>query len=93
MIGAHSQEVRLRSACDCKLFRSDEIEAINGLEEAMKKLSDAQLKAKTPEFWEKLDNGATVDDLLIARWHVHGTNLDHTAPLVNEQAQPQWQTR
>src|SRR5580698_8342456 len=39
-------------------------EAINALEPAISKLTDAQLKAKTAEFKEKLDNGATLDDLL-----------------------------
>jgi preprotein translocase subunit SecA len=41
------------------------VEAINRLEESMKKLSDAELKAKTAEFRTMLDNGATVDDLLV----------------------------
>jgi preprotein translocase subunit SecA len=39
--------------------------AINALEPAMQKLSDAELRAKTAEFRERLDNGATLDDLLI----------------------------
>ena len=37
---------------------------INALEPAMEKLSDAELKAKTPEFKERLLKGATLDDLL-----------------------------
>src|SRR5689334_11031680 len=37
----------------------------NALESKMQKLSDAELQAKTAEFKEKLDNGATLDDLLI----------------------------
>jgi preprotein translocase subunit SecA len=41
------------------------VEAINALEPAMKKLSDAELQAKTPEFKQQLDNGASVDDLLV----------------------------
>jgi preprotein translocase subunit SecA len=40
------------------------VEAINALEPAISKLTDAELKAKTPEFKERLDNGATLDDLL-----------------------------
>ncbi len=40
------------------------IDAINALEPAMKKLTDAELQAKTPEFRQRLDNGATLDDLL-----------------------------
>ncbi len=46
------------------------VRAINDLEEAMKKLSDAQLKAKTAEFKEKLDNGATLEDILIPAFAV-----------------------
>ncbi len=34
------------------------------LEKDMEKLSDAELKAKTPEFKERLKNGETLDDLL-----------------------------
>jgi preprotein translocase subunit SecA len=41
------------------------VSAINQLESKMQKLSDAELQAKTAEFKEKLDNGATLDDLLI----------------------------
>jgi preprotein translocase subunit SecA len=41
------------------------VNAINALEPAMQKLSDAELQAKTAEFKQKLDNGATLDDLLI----------------------------
>jgi preprotein translocase subunit SecA len=40
------------------------IEAINALEEKIAKLSDAELRAKTAEFKQKLDNGATLDDIL-----------------------------
>src|SRR5690606_11354594 len=34
------------------------------LEKSIKSLSDAQLRARTGEFREKLDRGATLDDLL-----------------------------
>src|SRR5262249_19276854 len=37
---------------------------INGLEAEWQKLSDAQLRGKTAEFKQKLDNGASLDDLL-----------------------------
>ncbi|MGN0149577.1 MAG: preprotein translocase subunit SecA [Clostridia bacterium] len=37
---------------------------VMALEEDMAKLSDAELKAKTPEFKERLKNGETLDDLL-----------------------------
>jgi preprotein translocase subunit SecA len=37
---------------------------INALEEDTQKLSDEQLKAKTPEFRERLKGGETLDDLL-----------------------------
>jgi preprotein translocase subunit SecA len=40
------------------------VEAINSLGPAMEKLSDGELKAKTAEFKEKLENGASIDDLL-----------------------------
>ncbi len=40
------------------------VQRINALEAKIKKLSDAELQAKTPEFKEKLDNGATLDDIL-----------------------------
>ncbi|HEY2406461.1 MAG TPA: preprotein translocase subunit SecA [Polyangiaceae bacterium] len=39
--------------------------AINGLESKTKELSDAELQAKTPEFKQKLDNGAALDDILV----------------------------
>jgi preprotein translocase subunit SecA len=41
------------------------VNAINALESKMQALSDAELQAKTAEFKQKLDNGATLDDLLI----------------------------
>ncbi|RME82756.1 MAG: preprotein translocase subunit SecA, partial [Zetaproteobacteria bacterium] len=37
---------------------------INELEEGMRKLSDAELAAKTAEFKQRLENGETLDDLL-----------------------------
>ena len=40
------------------------VQEINKLEKAMQQLTDAELQAKTPEFKEKLDNGARLDDLL-----------------------------
>jgi preprotein translocase subunit SecA len=46
------------------------VAAINALEPALKELSDAELQAKTPYFKEKLDNGATLDDLLIEAFAV-----------------------
>ena len=39
------------------------VEAINALEPRIAALSDAELKAKTAEFKEKLDRGATLDDI------------------------------
>ena len=38
---------------------------INELEPSIRRLSDAELKAKTAEFRQKLDNGATLEDLLV----------------------------
>src|SRR6185436_11730880 len=46
------------------------VNAINALEDKMKALSDAELKAKTAEFKENLDNGATIDDLLVPAFAV-----------------------
>ena len=40
------------------------IQKINDLEEAMQKLSDEELKAKTFEFRERLSKGETLDDIL-----------------------------
>ena len=41
------------------------VAAINALEPSLQKLSDAELKGKTAEFKQKLDNGATLDDILV----------------------------
>src|SRR5258708_3056889 len=46
------------------------VAAINELESKYKKLDDDQLKAKTAEFRQKLDNGAKLDDLLIEAFAV-----------------------
>src|ERR1700732_3507071 len=46
------------------------IAAINDLEPAMQALSDAELAAKTPEFKERIANGATLDDLLVEAFAV-----------------------
>lgn len=40
------------------------VEKINALEEEYQKLSETELKAKTPEFQQRLQNGATLDELL-----------------------------
>ena len=42
-----------------------QLDAINGLESTIAELSDSELKGKTAEFKEKLDNGAKLEDLLI----------------------------
>ena len=46
------------------------VSAISELEPEMKKLSDAQLRGKTAEFRQQLDNGAPLDDLLIPSYAV-----------------------
>ncbi|MEJ7734814.1 MAG: preprotein translocase subunit SecA, partial [Polyangiaceae bacterium] len=46
------------------------VEAINALEPDLMKLSDAELTARTADFKEKLDNGATIDDLLVPAFAV-----------------------
>ena len=48
---------------DVKKFR-DTVEAVNQREPENKKLTDAQLQSKTPEFRRQLDAGASLDDLL-----------------------------
>jgi preprotein translocase subunit SecA len=40
------------------------VDKINALEPSMKSLSDEQLKAKTPEFKKRLQNGESVNDIL-----------------------------
>jgi preprotein translocase subunit SecA len=46
------------------------VQRINDLEPKIRKLSDAQLQAKTGEFKEKLSRGATLDDILIEAFAV-----------------------
>ncbi|MEL7372130.1 MAG: preprotein translocase subunit SecA, partial [Myxococcota bacterium] len=46
------------------------VAAINALEPQIKALSDEQLQAKTAEFKQKLDNGASLDQLLIEAFAV-----------------------
>ncbi len=41
------------------------VEAINALEPEVAQLSDAELKARTEEFRQQLEQGATLDDLLV----------------------------
>ncbi len=41
------------------------VAAINNLEPEMERLSDSELAARTAEFRQRLDNGASLDDLLI----------------------------
>ncbi|MDE0469654.1 MAG: preprotein translocase subunit SecA [Candidatus Poribacteria bacterium] len=48
---------------DVKKFR-DIVEAVNQREPEIKKLTDAQLQSKTPEFRRQLDAGTSLDDLL-----------------------------
>ena len=47
-----------------KIFRP-RVEAINALEAEVSALSDADLRARTEMFREKVKNGATLDDLLV----------------------------
>lgn len=46
------------------------VDAIGALEPKIKKLSDAELQAKTAEFRQKLDNGASLDDILLESFAV-----------------------
>ena len=43
---------------------------INALEPEIKKLSDADLKAKTPEFRQRIENGESIDELLVEAFAV-----------------------
>src|SRR5687768_11173455 len=43
---------------------------VNALEPAMEALSDEDLRAKTPEFRQRLDNGEDLDDLLFEAFAV-----------------------
>ena len=58
------------------------VEQINALEPKISKLSDQKLKAKTAEFKEKLENGASLDELLhesfaVARREIVGPRSRH----------------
>jgi preprotein translocase subunit SecA len=46
------------------------VEAINALEPKISALSDAELLAKTAEFKQKLENGATLDDIMVEAFAV-----------------------
>ncbi|WP_262692991.1 preprotein translocase subunit SecA [Kordiimonas aestuarii] len=46
------------------------VEAINALEADFEKLSDAELKAKTQEFRDRLESGSSTDDLLVEAFAV-----------------------
>ena len=43
------------------------VEKINGMEEEISKLSDAEKRAKTEYFKEQLKNGKTLDDKIILK--------------------------
>jgi preprotein translocase subunit SecA len=46
------------------------VDEINDLEEAYESLSDAQLRAKTDEFLKRLDDGETLEDILVETFTV-----------------------
>ncbi len=46
------------------------VEPVNGLEPEMESLSDSELRAKTDEFKTRLENGATLDDLMVEAFAV-----------------------
>ncbi|MEO0563064.1 MAG: hypothetical protein AAF125_13230, partial [Chloroflexota bacterium] len=43
---------------------SDAVDAVNALEPEIKALSDAELRAKTDEFRDRIKDGALLDDLM-----------------------------
>lgn len=65
---AHTQACYLSCALSCSYFET--VKQINELEPAMERLTDIQLKAKTAEFKHQLDQGATLDGLLIEAFAV-----------------------
>ena len=46
------------------------VDKIDALDESMQKLSDEELKAKTDEFKKRLENGETLDDILVEAFAV-----------------------
>ena len=46
------------------------VDQIEALDESMQKLSDEELKGKTEEFKKRLENGETLDDLLVEAFAV-----------------------
>ena len=46
------------------------VDAVNGIESRFEALSDDELRAFTPEFRQRLDNGASLDDLLVEAFAV-----------------------
>ena len=46
------------------------VDQIEALDESMQKLSDDELKGKTEEFKKRLENGETLDDLLVEAFAV-----------------------
>jgi preprotein translocase subunit SecA len=51
---------------------------INALEDEMKRLSDAELQAKTPELKQRVANGAGLDDILVEAFAVMREAADRT---------------
>ena len=49
---------------------SSKVQAINALEKEMEALSDAELKQKSEEFKQQLQDGKTVDDILVPAFAV-----------------------
>ncbi len=46
------------------------VDAVNAMEAQMKGLTDEQLKAFTPEFKQRLENGASLDDIMVEAFAV-----------------------
>ena len=65
---ACTQAWHLSFARSCSYFET--VKQINEREPAMQRLTDEQLKAKTAEFKKQLDQGATLDELLIEAFAV-----------------------
>ncbi|MCY0880590.1 MAG: preprotein translocase subunit SecA, partial [Firmicutes bacterium] len=69
MLSILSNWVNRFSEKEVKKYRSV-VARINALEPSIEALSDQELQAKTPEFKERLANGATLNDLLVEAFAV-----------------------
>ena len=82
MLGIGNFAKRLFGSANDRIVKgyAPRVQAINALEPQIKALTDEQLRAKTAEFRKRIDDGATLDSLLVeafavvreAAWRVLG---------------------